>query len=120
MSGRFERFKCSFGTDMSWTIPPLKLDVPGLTGLNFPEAEVYNGQIAISRFLCLFLPPLPLGCCETSLSTDCYSDEIKQFFDVKIEEMYALIEDQLGRVQKKHPGENIVCTPYSKVWLVFI
>ncbi|PGH31639.1 hypothetical protein GX50_05581 [[Emmonsia] crescens] len=83
MSGRFERFKCSFGTDMSWTIPPLKLDVPGLTGLNFPEAEVYNGQIAIS------------------------SDEIKQFFDVKIEEMYALIEDQLGRVQKKHPGENI-------------
>ncbi|EEQ87740.1 uncharacterized protein BDCG_02860 [Blastomyces dermatitidis ER-3] len=83
MSGGFERFKCSFGTNTNWTTSSLRLKVPFLTGMNFPEAEVYNGQIAIT------------------------SDEIKQLFDVKIEEMYALIEDQLGRVQKKHPEEKI-------------
>ncbi|PGH19083.1 hypothetical protein AJ79_00117 [Helicocarpus griseus UAMH5409] len=83
MSGRFERFKCSFGTDMTWTIPSLKLDVPGLAELNFPEAEVYNGQISIS------------------------SDEMKQFFDVKIEEMYALIDEQIDRVQRRYPEHRI-------------
>ncbi|KAL2382635.1 hypothetical protein RJZ90_003140 [Blastomyces dermatitidis] len=87
MSGGFERFKCSFGTNTNWTTSSLRLKVPFLTGMNFPEAEVYNGQIAIT------------------------SDEIKQLFDVKIEEMYALIEDQLGRVQKKHPEEKIVRIP---------
>ncbi|OJD26622.1 hypothetical protein ACJ73_01990 [Blastomyces percursus] len=70
MSGGFERFKCSF---LNWN--------------TFPEAEVYNSQIAIT------------------------SDESKKLFDVKIEEMFALIEYQLGRVQKKHPEEKIFRIP---------
>ncbi|KAK2801616.1 hypothetical protein FQN50_007677 [Emmonsiellopsis sp. PD_5] len=84
MSGRFERFKCSFGSNMTWTVPSLKLDVPTLgPRVNYREAEIYNGQMSIS------------------------SDEIKQFFDKKIEEMYALIDDQISRVHKRHPGQKI-------------
>ncbi|KAK2883393.1 hypothetical protein FQN49_000033 [Arthroderma sp. PD_2] len=52
LSGRFERFKCSFGTDATWIIPSLKLDVPCLNpGSDYPDAGIHNSQMSISRQL---------------------------------------------------------------------
>lgn len=56
LRGRFERFKCSFGTETTWTIPSLKLDVPNIgSNTSCPEAGIHNGQIAISRFVCFLV-----------------------------------------------------------------
>lgn len=47
-SGRFQRLKCAFGTEATLT-PWLKLDVPSLeSDADFPEADVYNGQMQIA------------------------------------------------------------------------
>lgn len=46
--GRFQRFKCAFGTEAT-AAPWLKLDVPSLqTDVDFPEADVYDGQMQIA------------------------------------------------------------------------
>ena len=46
--GRFQRYKCAFGTDATAT-PWLKLDVPGLDpNLDFPEVGIFNGQMQIA------------------------------------------------------------------------
>ncbi|EFR02007.1 hypothetical protein MGYG_05010 [Nannizzia gypsea CBS 118893] len=84
LSGRFERFKCSFGTDTTWKIPALKLDVPYLNpGSDYPDAGIYNSQISISR------------------------QELQRFFDVKLTEMYSLLDEQIARVQRMHPLKRI-------------
>jgi hypothetical protein len=49
MFGRFERFKCSFGTSAS-NMPQLLLTVPGLPpGTDYPLAGIANSQIGITR-----------------------------------------------------------------------
>lgn len=48
ISGRFQRLKCAFGTEATLT-PWLKLDVPSLeSDSEFPEADIYNGQMQIA------------------------------------------------------------------------
>lgn len=48
--GRFQRFKCAFGSDAN-IAPYLKLDVPNMdSDLDFPEAEIYDGQIRIAWY----------------------------------------------------------------------
>ena len=48
--GRFERFKCAFGSEASRSMPALRLDIPGLSpGLEFPYAGVSNSQMVITR-----------------------------------------------------------------------
>ena len=50
MHGRFERFKCSYGTALSNTIPTLPLRIPGLPpGLNFPDLNIENSEMIFSR-----------------------------------------------------------------------
>ncbi|EED18796.1 conserved hypothetical protein [Talaromyces stipitatus ATCC 10500] len=83
ISGRFQRLKCSFGTDATST-PWLKLDVPSLgPGSDFPEAEIQNGQMRISW------------------------DILKRCFDVKIDEMCDLLDAQIEQTRTKYPNERI-------------
>ena len=50
-NGRFERFKCSYGTTYSKIMPTLPLRVPGLPeGLDYPEAMIENSSMMFSRF----------------------------------------------------------------------
>lgn len=54
ISGRFQRLKCAFGTEATLT-PWLKLDVPSLeSDFDFPEADIYNGQMQIAWWLKLY------------------------------------------------------------------
>jgi hypothetical protein len=47
-SGRFQRLKCTFGTETTLT-PWLKLDVPSLeSDSEFPEAGIQEGQLLIA------------------------------------------------------------------------
>ncbi|KKK15548.1 hypothetical protein ARAM_004684 [Aspergillus rambellii] len=83
ISGRFERFKCSFG-EKAMESPDLVLDVPGLShGFDCPAASVSDGQMHMTR------------------------DEIKKLFDMKVEEMYELLDDQIDRLKNEHPTEQI-------------
>ena len=51
IEGRFERFKCSYGTAAASTIPNLLLNVPGLeAGQNFEDARIENSSMVFSRF----------------------------------------------------------------------
>ena len=59
MQGRFERFKCSYGTAATTTIPTLPLAVPGLApGHNFPDANIDDSEMIFSRHVDL---PVFLG-----------------------------------------------------------
>ncbi|KAH8694872.1 hypothetical protein BGW36DRAFT_299998 [Talaromyces proteolyticus] len=83
ISGRFQRLKCSFGTEATST-PWLKLDVPSLgPGVDFPAAQIQNGQMQISW------------------------DVLKRCFDTKIEEMCALLDSQIEQTRTKYPNEKI-------------
>ena len=49
MRGRFETFKCSFGSEAS-NVPNLPLDVPGLPpGFDFPQARILGSRIIVTR-----------------------------------------------------------------------
>ena len=51
IGGRFERFKCSFGSEGT-EIPNLPLVIPGLApSSNFPEAGIVNSCIIITRYV---------------------------------------------------------------------
>jgi hypothetical protein len=46
--GRFERFKCAFGSDAA-NVPSLRLPVPGLTRREtFGELDITNGAMVIN------------------------------------------------------------------------
>lgn len=48
-SGRFQRLKCSFGTEATTLTPWLTLEIPHLEAdADFPDAQVYNGQLRIA------------------------------------------------------------------------
>jgi hypothetical protein len=49
MQGRFERFKCSFGSKAA-NLPQLLLTIPGLPpGVDYPGIGIVNSQIGITR-----------------------------------------------------------------------
>ncbi|KAJ5573622.1 uncharacterized protein N7459_008049 [Penicillium hispanicum] len=83
ISGRFQRIKCSFGTD-TMLVPWLKIDVPSLGAEStFPEADIYNGQMRLSW------------------------DHIRECFDGKIDEMCNLLDTHIHQMNTDHPGEQI-------------
>ena len=83
MLGRFERFKCGFGTP-AMTVPRLYLPVPGLqTGVDLPRPGIRDSQIEITH------------------------ETIKPIFDEQADGLIALIEEQLQGLQKRHPGELV-------------
>ncbi len=50
MQGRFERFKCSYGTPASAAIPTIPLEVPGLgSGKHFPNVKIEDSTMKITR-----------------------------------------------------------------------
>lgn len=51
MQGRFERFKCSYGTPASSAIPTIPLEVPGLRpGTHFPNVNIEDSTMRITRY----------------------------------------------------------------------
>jgi hypothetical protein len=103
--GRFQRFKCAFGTEVSSAMPTLRLNIPGLApGLDFPSAGVSNSQIVINRqgAICEYVGWYSLTGTR---------GEIKRVFDAKIGQMYELIDGQLERMRASHPHEQIVESP---------
>ncbi|KAL4962439.1 Hsp70 family protein [Aspergillus stella-maris] len=83
MTGRFERFKCSFGVQ-GVEQKTLQLDLPpAVTESYFPESGIYEGQLWIS------------------------SDEIRAICDAKIEDLFELLDEQIRRLQLSHPSERI-------------
>ncbi|KAL4924601.1 porphobilinogen deaminase, dipyromethane cofactor binding domain-containing protein [Aspergillus undulatus] len=85
MTGRFERFKCSFGVH-SEEHASLPLDLPSsvpVAEAHFPEHGIYEGQLFIS------------------------SDEVCAIFDAKIAELFGLLDEQIRRLQLSHPSERI-------------
>ncbi|CAF9942006.1 hypothetical protein IMSHALPRED_003147 [Imshaugia aleurites] len=80
MQGRFERFKCSYGTPASSTIPTIPLEVPGLRpGTHFSNVNIEDSTMKITR------------------------EELKKLFDSQIDRMLSLINEQFDRMQKKLP-----------------
>ena len=52
MQGRFERFKCSYGTTASSAIPTIPLEVPGLRpGKHFPNVNIEDSTMRITRYV---------------------------------------------------------------------
>lgn len=52
MQGRFERFKCAYGTPASSTIPTIPLEVPGLgPGMHFPNVNIEDSTMKITRYV---------------------------------------------------------------------
>jgi hypothetical protein len=83
MRGRFETFKCSFGSEAS-NVPHLPLYVPGLQpGMDFPHAQIEASAMIITK------------------------EELQRIFDAQIEKMFDLIDTQLRRLQEKHARENV-------------
>lgn len=83
MQGKFERFKCNFGTPGN-AVPKLFLPVTGLSaGVDYPHAGIRDSQIEISQ------------------------DLVKQLFDEQAEGLIELIEQQLQDLQRSRPGEQV-------------
>lgn len=52
MQGRFERFKCSYGTAGSSAIPTIPLEVPGLRpGKHFLNVNIEDSTMRITRYV---------------------------------------------------------------------
>ncbi|KAA8647819.1 Hsp70 family protein [Aspergillus tanneri] len=82
-SGRFQRLKCAFGTEATST-PWLKLDVPSLlTESDFPEAEIYDGQMRIAW------------------------EHVKNCFDLKIAEICSLLDGHICQMYARYPKDQI-------------
>ncbi|KAJ5189910.1 hypothetical protein N7472_008924 [Penicillium cf. griseofulvum] len=88
-AGRFQRLKCTFGTESTLT-PWLKLDVPCLeSDSDFSEASVYEGQMLIAW------------------------DDLKLCFDTKIDEMSDLLDGHIKNMLNKYPNDHIKYTILS-------
>ena len=52
MQGRFERFKCSYGTPAAYEIPTIPLEVPGLRpGSHFSNVNIEDSTMRITRYV---------------------------------------------------------------------
>ncbi|OJZ81557.1 hypothetical protein ASPFODRAFT_51951 [Aspergillus luchuensis CBS 106.47] len=81
--GRFQRYKCAFGTEATVT-PWLKLDVPGLDpNLDFPEVGIFNGQMQIAW------------------------EDIQKSFDSKVEGIFQLIDAHIQQLQAQGSNDDI-------------
>ncbi|KAH0844994.1 hypothetical protein Z517_00879 [Fonsecaea pedrosoi CBS 271.37] len=83
MLGRFERFKCSFGSP-GMTAPKLFLPVVGLpAGLDYPQAGIRDSHMEIDQ------------------------DTIQHLFDEQVDGLLELIEEQLHALKRNRPGEQV-------------
>ncbi|KAL4757094.1 Hsp70 family protein [Aspergillus foveolatus] len=84
LSGRFQRLKCAFGTDVART-PMLNLEVPFLKNsrTDLPVAGIYDGQMSIGW------------------------EHIQRCFDKKIDEMCELLDGQIQSMEAKYPQDRI-------------
>jgi len=83
MQGRFERFKCTFGTSAA-NLPALVLEVPGLpAGTNIPRAGIQNSRISISQYF------------------------LRELFDEQVQAMISLLRNQIVSLQASAPGERV-------------
>ena len=83
--GRFERIKCSYGTAASSALPTIPIEVPGLDpGYSNPEAKIEDSRMIIT------------------------TEEIRSLFNAQVNRMLDVIDEQMDRVQKDHPGTRIV------------
>ncbi|KAI9367444.1 hypothetical protein BJX61DRAFT_551448 [Aspergillus egyptiacus] len=84
LTGRFQRLKCAFGTEAART-PCLSLDVPFLKNPEtaLPDAGISDGQMRIEW------------------------DHVKRAFDLKIHEMYELLDGQIRNMQYRYPFDRI-------------
>ncbi|KAL7657523.1 actin-like ATPase domain-containing protein [Aspergillus phoenicis ATCC 13157] len=81
--GRFQRYKCAFGTDATAT-PWLKLDVPGLDpNLDFPEAGIFNGQMQIAW------------------------EDVQKSFDSKVDGIFQLIDTHIQQLRAQGSSDDI-------------
>ena len=104
MHGRFERFKCSYGTPLSDANPNLLLQVPGLQpGFNLPSAMIENSMMSFSRSVYrgqgIYLKAKNVN-----------RNDLMDIFDVQINRIVSLTDEQLDRVAQKNPGTQIVGT----------
>lgn len=79
---RFENFKCNLG-DEAMDLPNLRLTIPGLSQTTNVHPHIENSQLILSK------------------------GEIEAIFDMQVERMCELIDDQLYQLEKCHPGETI-------------
>ncbi|PLB53308.1 hypothetical protein P170DRAFT_454418 [Aspergillus steynii IBT 23096] len=103
ISGRFQRMKCAFGTKAILT-PWLTLDVPTIESvLDFPEAEIYRGQMRIAW------------------------EHVQECFDLMANKMCTLLDGHISQMHSKYPGDQIThlvlsggfgSSPYIKQCLV--
>lgn len=83
MQGRFERFKCTFGTSAG-NLPALLLEVPGLpAGTEIPRAGIQNSRMSISQHF------------------------LREFFDEQVNAMLQLLTEQIVSLQTSAPGERV-------------
>ncbi|KAL4881276.1 hypothetical protein BJY04DRAFT_189497 [Aspergillus karnatakaensis] len=84
LSGRFQRLKCAFGTEVSAT-PTLSLPVPFLKNPagDLPAVEIYGGQMRIEW------------------------EHVQQAFDAKIDEMCELLDGQIEQMERRYPRNRI-------------
>lgn len=83
MQGKFERFKCGFGTP-GMAVPKVRFRVPGLqSGEDFPLAGIRDSCIEISQEI------------------------LRPLFDEQVENMISLIEEQMQEMLKRHYGEHL-------------
>ncbi|KAJ5734832.1 hypothetical protein N7533_013235 [Penicillium manginii] len=83
ITGRFQRFKCGFGSEATST-PYLKLDIPGLDpGLDFPEKNIFDSQLSIA-----------------------WAD-IQKVFDTKIDAICVLLDDHMRQMSARYPFDQI-------------
>lgn len=104
MQGRFERFKCSYGTAASSAIPTIPLEVPGLgPGMHFPNVNIEDSTMMITRYV------VSVANEKQVIETLKYArEELKKLFDYQIDRMLSLINEQFDRMQKKLPRTQIV------------
>lgn len=83
MLGKFERFKCAFGSP-GVAVPRIFLPVPGLgPGFDLPSAGIHNSQMELSQ------------------------DLIKPLFDEQAEGLIELLQEHLATLRRTRPGEEI-------------
>ena len=84
MHGRFERMKCTYGTPASLAIPTMPLAVPGLpSDFTSAEAHVEDAKMIIKQ------------------------EELAALFDVQIDRLLDLMDEQLRRLEQKDSRAQI-------------
>ncbi|KAK5083734.1 hypothetical protein LTR05_006239 [Lithohypha guttulata] len=100
--GRFETFKCSFGTE-ALQVLDLLIPVPGLPqGKDFPQAGIFDGKMVITK------------------------QDLQKIFDEQVERICDLIDGELRKLQVEHAKEQVSyivlsgglgSSPYVRQWI---